>query len=396
MAKVELFYFDAGGGHRAAMTALSAVLSNVHPTWRIEPVNLQQLMLPVDPLFRTARIKSENVYNTALKRGWTRSSRPLLRALQTGISLNAPLMERELVKHWRGGLPDMVVSLIPNFNGVMFRALQSLDATIPYVTIMTDIADTPPAFWQEDQDQYLICGSDKAFRQAHLTGFYCRERLFQTSGMILAPSFYDPAPEPPLTRDMLGLDGSRPTALIMFGGNGSAVARDIHERLMASGHGLQTIVMCGRNEVLRRALAKAPHCHAVGFTDHVADYMRLADFFIGKPGPGSVSEALQMGLPVLVENNARTLVQERYNPVWVEERGAGLALQSFDDLGKALDYLLNDGVLERYQTRVKTMSNTAVFEIAELLPKILTNHRSELPVSTTPTSRGKRNRNVAA
>ena len=41
--------------------------------------------------------------------------------------------------------------------------------------------------------------------------------------------------------------------------------------------------------------------------------MQLADFFIGKPGPGSISEAVQQGLPVIVVDNAWTMPQERYN-----------------------------------------------------------------------------------
>jgi 1,2-diacylglycerol 3-beta-galactosyltransferase len=180
--KIELVYFDAGGGHRNAMRALTEVLCRTKPHWRIEPVNLQQLLLSVDPVFLTTRIKSENVYNAALARGWTRSSRPFLRGLQKAIRLNAPLMERKLIKHWRESRPDMVVSLIPNFNGMMLRALSTVTTETPYVTIMTDIADTPPHFWQEPQDQYVICGSSKAALQAHLTGWYRPERILKTSG----------------------------------------------------------------------------------------------------------------------------------------------------------------------------------------------------------------------
>ena len=53
--------------------------------------------------------------------------------------------------------------------------------------------------------------------------------------------------------------------------------------------------------------------------------MQLSDFFIGKPGPGSISEAMQQRLPVIVVRNAWTMPQERYNTEWVEEtrRGAG-------------------------------------------------------------------------
>ncbi len=60
--------------------------------------------------------------------------------------------------------------------------------------------------------------------------------------------------------------------------------------------------------------------------------MQLADFFIGKPGPGSVSEALAMKLPVIVECNAWTLPQERYNAVWVVEKEVGLVLKNFRNI----------------------------------------------------------------
>ena len=58
----------------------------------------------------------------------------------------------------------------------------------------------------------------------------------------------------------------------------------------------------------------------------LAHYMRLADFFIGKRGPGSISEALQCRLPVIVERNSKTMSQERYNGQWVTERGLGIVL----------------------------------------------------------------------
>ena len=122
---VELFFFDAGGGHRSAMNAATSILTATRPRWSIKAVHLQDLFQSIDPVFIATRIKSENVYNAALKRGWTRSSRPLLRALQAAIRLHAPVMERQLIKHWRCHMPDLVVSLIPNFNAVLFRSLHA-------------------------------------------------------------------------------------------------------------------------------------------------------------------------------------------------------------------------------------------------------------------------------
>lgn len=376
---VELFFFDAGGGHRSAMNSATAILKATRPCWVVRAVSLQELFQSIDPVFLTTRIKSENVYNAALQRGWTRNSRPLLRALQAAIKLHAPIMERQLVRHWRRELPDLVVSLIPNFNAVLFQALRTLDSDVPYVTVMTDLADTPPAFWQEPQDQYLVCGSRKAFLQARMSGWYRPERVFQTSGMLLPPAFYAPPGKPALTRAALRLRPDLTTALIMFGGNGSTAALSIVKQLEASALPVQSIVLCGRNEQLRAELAARPGCHAVGFTDRVADYMRLADLFIGKPGPGSISEALQMGLPVVVESNGRTLVQERYNAVWIEEQGLGLALNSFSQIGRAVELLLTGSVLEEYKVRARSVKNTAIFELPGILEAVLDDARSFAP-----------------
>ena len=370
-ATIELFYFDAGGGHRNAMMALSEALAGSCPDWNVKPVNLQKLHAPVDPIFLAAGIPSEMIYNKAIQHGWTRASGIILRGLQRGIQIHAPVMERKLAMHWRANNTSLVVSLIPNFNAIMFRALRRVHPDVPYVTIMTDLADLPPHFWQEPQDQYLICGSDKASLQAHFTGWYRPERIIKTSGMILKPSFYQPAAKPAMTRASLGLDPHKTTALIMFGGNGSRVSRDIILQIAQSNSNIQTIVMCGRDEQLRESLRDLADCHAAPFTDRVADYMRLADFFIGKPGPGSISEALHIGLPVIVENNARTLIQERYNAIWLEEKGVGLALQSFSDLDVAISYLMRDDTLASYKARASSMANRALFEIPQILRSIL-------------------------
>ena len=108
-----------------------------------------------------------------------------------------------------------------------------------------------------------------------------------------------------------------------------------------------------------------------GFTKEVPYYMRLADFFIGKPGPGSISEALAMRLPVLVERNAWTLPQERYNADWVVEKQVGFVLRSFRYIVSAVAELLQPENYRRFRANAASQSNRAVFEIPDILEKIL-------------------------
>ncbi len=80
-----------------------------------------------------------------------------------------------------------------------------------------------------------------------------------------------------------------------------------------------------------------------------------------------------MGLPVIVESNNWTLPQERYNAVWAEEQGVGIALRSFrrgivDAVRKMIDPVARGAFVER----VRAQRNRAVFEIPEILNSILT------------------------
>jgi UDP-N-acetylglucosamine:LPS N-acetylglucosamine transferase len=106
-----------------------------------------------------------------------------------------------------------------------------------------------------------------------------------------------------------------------------------------------------------------------GFTSEIPYYMHLSDFFIGKPGPGSISEAIAMKLPVIVERNAWTLPQERYNAEWVIENRTGMVLRNFREIDAAVREML--GSLDDYRANVAEIENRAVFEIPEILARIL-------------------------
>ena len=108
-----------------------------------------------------------------------------------------------------------------------------------------------------------------------------------------------------------------------------------------------------------------------GFTTRIPYYMHLSDFFIGKPGPGSLSEAVAMNLPVIVERNAWTLPQERFNTDWVREKQIGIVVKNFKQIEGAVREMLAPGTLERFRANTQTMPNRAVFEIPEMLEKIL-------------------------
>jgi 1,2-diacylglycerol 3-beta-galactosyltransferase len=309
-----------------------------------------------------------------LKKGWTLGSSQLTRFMHGIIRLYHPAQVRILTEHWRANRADLIASVIPNFNRALKEGLQNSMPATPLVTVMTDLADYPPHFWIERQEQYLVCGTDRALAQARAMG-YTEDRLFRVSGMILNPRFYELADvDRREARQALGLDPELPTGLVLFGGAGSGVIQEIARRLDASGLKAQLILVCGHNQGLAerlRAMKATIPMHVEGFTKEIPRLMQLSDFFIGKPGPGSISEAIAMHLPVIVECNAWTLPQERYNADWVMERKAGLVLPNFRGIAGAVRQMLEPDQYQRFRANAAALKNRAVFEIPDILAKIL-------------------------
>lgn len=380
MKQVDLIFFDAGGGHRASATALKAVADMQQRRWQIRMINLRDILEPIDVIHHLTGVRVEDVYNRMLKYGLTIGTGPMLRATQFLIRRMHPRNVAMIARFWQERQPDVVVSLIPNFNCAIFEGLRAADHSqrrlpTPMMTVLTDLADCPPHFWIERQKQYLICGTAEAAEQALSMG-HSADHVLRTSGMIVRPEFYhrlDICREH--ERRKMGLRPDLPTGLVMFGGFGSrqmlTIARDVAE----AGIKVQLIFLTGHNRHLQERLAAMAlpfPCHVEGFTREVPYFMRLADFFIGKPGPGSISEALVMGLPVIVERNARTMVQERYNTEWIERHGFGVVLRSFSDVASGIQTMLQPSRLTQFRANVAAFNNRAVFEIPDLIEDLIT------------------------
>jgi Glycosyltransferase family 28 C-terminal domain len=375
MKKIHIIFHDAGGGHRNAAVALKAVIEQQQRPWQIELVQFQELTDKLDVLRRLTGIRIQEQYNTLLQNGWTLGSIYLLRVLQVTIRIFHGPMVRLLEKFWREKPADLLVSVIPHFNREIAESWTKACPGRPFVTLITDLADFPPHFWIEPiKQQHIIAGTERAVEQARALG-HDDAHIFPTSGMILRPDFYVPDNTDPVAlRAELGLRPGLPTAIVLFGGHGSKVMYEITERLDAADSDLQLILICGRNEELAAKLRarkwKMP-VTVIGFTKEVHRLMRTADFLIGKPGPGSIAEAMVRKLPVLIECNAWTLPQERYNAQWVVEKRVGIVLHSFRDVVAGVRRMIDPATLAEFRRNVAALDNRAIFEIPEILATLL-------------------------
>ncbi|MEO1672866.1 MAG: glycosyltransferase, partial [Cyanobacteria bacterium J06631_2] len=233
---------------------------------------------------------------------------------------------------------------------------------------------------EPETDNYLVCGTEKAVQQARSLGVR-EERIIKTSGLVIHPDFYQPfSGDRRSERQKLGLDPDCPTGLVMFGGNGSQVMLDIAQRLECFQEELQLIFLCGRDCELASVLQQSKSQQKrfiTTFTKDIPYYMRLADFFIGKPGNVSISEAIAMKLPIITEGNALTMIQEKYCCELIAEKDVGIVISNFRNIKQAVTELIQPENYVRYQANLNNLNNQAVFEVVDILQTIL-EQRSQL------------------
>jgi 1,2-diacylglycerol 3-beta-galactosyltransferase len=375
MKRIHVVFHDGGGGHRNAAVALKTIAEQQRRAWDVELVQFQELTDQLDVLRKLTGIRIQEQYNVLLQNGWTLGSVYLLRLLQATIRIFHGPLVRLLEDFWRQKPADLLVSVIPHFNREICESWNKVYPGRPFVTLITDLADFPPHFWIEPlNEQYVIAGTERAAEQARALG-HDDKHIFRTSGMILRPDFYAPDNAHPVAlRKELGLQSTLPTAIVLFGGHGSKVMYEIAERLDAAELPLQLILICGRNDQLAAKFSartwRMP-MKVIGFTREIHKLMRAADFLIGKPGPGSIAEAMVRKLPVLIECNSWTLPQERYNAEWVTLKRVGIVLKRFREVVQGVRQMLEPVTLAEFRKNIAALENRAIFEVPEILANLL-------------------------
>lgn len=370
MKKVVFTIYDMGGGHRSTANALKEVIEQRNLPWQIEILEVFKEVF--------GERKPHFYYNNfVLKKKWAKSINDPLAVpiFRLQIRLSHSAWRKRLQNYWREHQPDLVVSLMPLVNRVLCESLRSELPHTPFVTSITDLADCPPNFWIEHQEQLLICPSSKTLEQAQDCG-YTEQQLFSTSGVVIHPRFNQPVTCDRISeRQRLGLNPDLPTGLVIFGTQGSKEMVEILERLEQSPLQLQLIFICGRNEQLANILRSRPSRipkFVEGFTSQIPTYMHLSDFFIGKPGSVGISEAIAMKLPVITEcNNTMTLFQERASADWLADNGFGIVVNNFNAIGEAVAQLIEPQNFARYQANVRAYNNRAAFEVVDILENVL-------------------------
>ncbi|MDR0488466.1 MAG: glycosyltransferase [Propionibacteriaceae bacterium] len=367
MGKRILFLFsDTGGGHRAATNAIIEALDLEFPgEFKADKIDFLRYYSPTPLRYSPELYPPLSRMRMTWKVSYEAANGPMRsRAVN---KLTYPYLRRSAKRLLEENPADLIVSVHPLANAVIPRVMRR--NPIPFVTVVTDMVSTH-AFWYSPAADMILVPTYQAKNRGLRLGI--PSSRIKVVGQPVSPMFG----EIPETKEQLKKEHGwgKPVVLLVGGGDGMGPVRRVARAINESELPVTLAVICGRNEELYADLTKLkwkiPH-FLYGFTSEMPRYMKAADIFVTKAGPGSISEAFICGLPIVLYSYLPG--QEIGNVDYVLDGHAGTFAPDPTSVVEAIRLLVEDETAreEMSTASLKLARPDAAREIARLLAQQL-------------------------
>lgn len=375
--RILILMSNTGGGHRASAEALKAGFHERYGDQvRVEIIDLLMDHLPW-PLNVLPHSYTFLIQDTAWlwKLLWQTSRHPVtIRRLSMIVARWGGPRVTQVFMSYR---PDLIISVHPLVQEFSLRALQRMRRSIPFVTVVTDLATAHPLWFHPGVDACYVA-SKEAYQRARRVGL--RADQLHLYGLPIRPLFAKPAAARLDLRTKLEMVGELPAVLIVSGGEGVGPIQQIAEQIAAAlqeeGKQLgQMVIVCGRNERLRQRLAMVNWPIAVqvhGFVNNMDELMAACDCIVTKAGPGTIAEALSSGLPIILSGFIPG--QEEGNIPYVLDNKVGVYEETPQAIAQTVRHWFHEGSADFAQMKIRASSlgrPQATFQIVESINELL-------------------------
>lgn len=364
-----LFLFsDTGGGHRSAAEAIiEALQAEYGDAFTTEMLDFFKSHAPIPfnkmPDWYPDMVKAPHLWGLSFK---ISDGRRRARAIITSMWPYVGRAVRALV---RDHPADLVVTVHPLANTIILKALGHNRP--PFVTVVTDMVTTH-ALWYDTNADLVLLPTEMA-RQRAIEYRMPPEKL-RVVGQPVALRYCAPAGDKAALRAKLGWDQNRPAVLLVGGGEGMGPLGKTARAIAASGLDVSLVIVTGRNQRLKAHLESLEWplpVHIYGFTRDMPDFMRAADVLVTKAGPGTIAEALNAGLPIILY--AKLPGQEDGNVTFVVSERVGVWAPSPERVVKVLTHWVQrPEVRERFAANCHRAARPdAALQIARSIGELL-------------------------
>lgn len=335
-----IFLFsDTGGGHRSAAEAIIEALALEYPhKFTCEMVDFFQDYSPPPLNLAGPVYPAWSKMDTLWKFSFDQSDDP--DRMRVIYSMFWPYIRLFLYKLLREHPCDMFVSVHPLINIPLLRAMHRREINKPYLIVVTDLVSTHAA-WFANEASGIIIPTQQAVRKAIRANV--KPDQLKIIGLPVADRFCKPVGEKKDIREKLGWPQDKVVILLVGGGEGMGPLEEISREIIDANLNVALVVITGRNKKLKEKLENTRWSipvHIYGFVKEMPDFMRAADILLTKAGPGTISEAMIAGLPIILYH--RISGQEEGNVSYVIDEGAGVWAPEIEDIIETLRYWLEN------------------------------------------------------
>ena len=264
---------------------------------------------------------------------------------------------------------DLIVYFHPLANDVVARGLASRASSerVPFSVVVTDLVSTH-AIWYLGERDLTIVPTEPA--KAHAEACALPAEKVRVVGLPVAAKFCKPVDDTAALRAELGWGAERKIVLVVGGGDGMGPLEQTTHAIAHSGLDVGIAVVTGRNAALfekLNAMNWPVPVYVYGFVRNMPELMQAADVLVTKGGPGTISEALNAGLPVIVYSFLPG--QEAGNIPYLTDAGAGIWAPTPAEVAEGLrTWMEQPGAYEKAAAAAKTLARPdAANAIAHLL-----------------------------
>jgi 1,2-diacylglycerol 3-beta-galactosyltransferase len=367
---------DTGGGHRSAAQAITEALQYLYPdTYRVEMVDALLNYSPF-PFNRMVYLYRPLVDEGVHLWKWMWKSTAGRRRTNILLLLAYPYVRGRIRSLFRRPEPDAVLSVHPVFQHIPMHVVRRLGWRAPFISVVTDPVSVHPVWLYHRVDLCLVATEEA--RQRALRAGIPAERV-RVAGMPVSLKFAQEVDDKLTLRGRLGLEVGRPTVLLVGGGEGMGPLFEIARAVARARPPAQLCIVAGRNEALRRKLETVSWeipTRVFGFITNMPEVMGACDLIITKAGPGTVAEALVMGLPIVLSGFIPG--QEEGNVRWVVQNGVGVLAQRPSAIAETVRRWLEGDTdqLTQMAARARSLGRPqAALDIARAIHELI-NHRA--------------------
>lgn len=365
-------YSSVGGAHRSVANAIATMIQQSYPgqfNLQLAEVFTTQEFFPLNLVFNL--YPQFLIHHPAVWRIVYHITNGRLR-FKIMEKIATPLIRPKLCQLLLTTKPDAIVSTIHSIDNFVTEALKGLGWGIPFITIVVDLVNIHTAWAAPGADWYVV--HTEAAKKACIKYGIESERI-RVYGLPVNPEFCQQGASKREIRTRMGLKADLFTVLILGGAEGAGNILDTALALSKAHLPIQMIVVTGRNEALQgkfNQIEFGTPTKVYGFVDKMPELMRAADITVTKAGPGTIVEALNSNLPIIITNALPG--QEEGNVDYVVRNQVGWMVKGHKDLSRAAQRLIEDR--DEYERLVRNAQRVskpdAAIKTAELIASIVT------------------------